>query len=138
MLSSMSFWNDIRTAVRLTGEIRKARENGSTVEVRRVWRVPALKPTYWGYTMEFCLMRDREMEKAILAVFNTFPEPIQHSLTFTPKGPGAWLERARFWQREFKPTLPPKMYHAAMVKFISWYAHCLKMQADAERVKTTT
>lgn len=84
----MSFWNDIRTAVRLTGEIRKARENGSTVEVRRVWRVPALKPTYWGYTMEFCLMRDREMEKAILAVFNTFPEPIQHSLTFTPKGRG--------------------------------------------------
>ncbi|MDE6591059.1 MAG: hypothetical protein K2K53_12115 [Oscillospiraceae bacterium] len=132
----MSFWKDVKTAVKLTGEIREARKEGTMVEIRRVWHGPMLKPTYWGNTMGFCLIHDREMEKAILAVFLTFPEPVQHSLTFSPKGPGEWVERARFWQQRLMPALPSKMYHAAIVKFISWYVHCLRM--DAERIKATT
>lgn len=58
----MSFWKDIKTAVALVGEIRSAREDGVMLEARRVWRVPALKPTaYWPHTMEFCLVCNREI-----------------------------------------------------------------------------
>ena len=133
----MSFLKDIKTEVKLIGEIRKEQKAGRTVGIRRAWIAPVLKPTYWGSTMESCLMRDREMERAVLAVFCTFPESVQHSLTFTAKGPGAWADRARFWQRELKPALQPKMYHAVMVEFIRWYARCRKMQTGAERAKVT-
>ena len=133
----MSLWKNIKTAVRLTGDIRKEQKAGRTVEIRTVWLAPVLKPTYWGSTMESCLMHDREMERAVLAVFRTFPESVQYSLTFSPKGPRGWVERARFWQRELEPALQPKMYLAVMVEFIRWYARCRKMQTNAERAKVT-
>lgn len=135
----MSFGKDIKTAVVPVCKIRSAQGNGVMAKTRTVWRVHELKSTYWPHTMEFCLVCNREMGKAIRAVFLTFPEPVQHFLTFTPNGPGEWAERARFWQRNLMPVLPPKMYHDAMATFVSWYAHCLKLlarsngQADEKR-----
>lgn len=131
----MQILQDIKTAVKLTGEIRKARKEGAGVEVRKVWRIPVLKSSYWPWTMEACLMRGGETEKAVVAVFDSLPEEVQHSLTFTPEEkPGKWVERARFWQQQLKPALPPEMYHAVMLTYIHWYAHCLRMRSEkAER-----
>ena len=129
----VSIFNDIKTAVKLTGEVRKARKEGASIEARKVWRVPMLKTTYWTWTMEACLMCGGDTGKAVRDVFYTLPEETQHQLTFTPKGPGEWVERARFWQRQLRPVLPPKMYHAVMVKFIGWYAHCLRMRKGREQ-----
>lgn len=70
--------------------------------------------------------------KAVCAVFETFLEEVQHSLTFAPKEPGQWVDRARFWQRELKPTLPPRMYHKVMTLFVGWYAHCLRRRKEAQ------
>ena len=123
---------DIKSAVKLTGEIRKARKEGASIEARKVWKVPVIKTDYWGWTMEACLLCGSDAGKAAVAVFETFPEPVQHTLTFCPQKPGEWVERARFWQAQFKPALPPKMYHDAMIKFISWYAHCLRMRKGRE------
>lgn len=126
----MSFWNDIKTAVVLTGEIRKARKEGaSAVQVRPVYKVPLvdLKPPYLN-TIEGCLTwkLGREADRAVMAVFNGFPYEVQRRLEFTPEKAGEWVERAQFWQQELKPVLPPKMYHAIMALTINWYAHCLR------------
>lgn len=129
----VSILNDIKTAVKLTGEIRKARKEGVSIEARKVWKVPILKSTLWTGTMEACLLCGKDTERAVRDVFYSLPEEIQHQLTFTPKGPGEWVERARFWQVQLKPALLPKMYHDTMIKFISWYAHCLRIRKRREQ-----
>lgn len=65
----LTIFQDIKTAVNLTGEIRKARKEGASIEARKVWRVPVLKTTYWAWTMEACLMNGGETEKAVRGVF---------------------------------------------------------------------
>lgn len=132
MKTKGNIFTDIATAVKLTGEIRRARKAGA--QIKPVYTVPVLKTGYWGWTMEFCLMRDRETERAVEAVFNTLPEPVQHFLTFTPKNPGDWAERARFWQQQLRPVLPSKMYHTIMARFIGWYIHCLRRRKEATAI----
>jgi len=127
----LSIFQDIKTAVNLTGEIRKARKEGASIEARKVWRVPMLKTTYWAWTMEACLMNGGETEKAVCGAFYSLPEETQHSLTFTPEKSGEWAERARFWQQLLKPALPSKMYHEVMLTFVHWYAHCLRRRQGA-------
>ena len=49
----MKILQDIATAVRLTGEVRKARKTGASgVQVKPVYTVPAVRFGYWGFTME--------------------------------------------------------------------------------------
>ena len=78
--------------------------------------------------MEGCLFCGQKRQP-IRDVFGSFPEEVQRSLVFTPKGRGEWIERARFWARELKPALQPEMYHEAMLRIIGWYAHCLRRRA---------
>lgn len=122
----MNILRDITTAVKLTGEIRKARKVGASgFQVSPVYSLPVCKISYWTQTMEATIMRGGDTEKAVRDVFYALPEEIQHNFTFSPKK-GEWAERARFWQLELKPTLPPEMYHKVMLLFIGWYIHCLR------------
>lgn len=125
----MNILQDIRTAANLFGEVRKARKAGADgFQVRSFRSVPVYHMGYWGGTMEGCLFYGQKW-KPIRDVFGSFPEDVQRSLTFTPKGHGEWVERARFWARELKPALQPEMYHEAMLRLIGWYAHCLRRRA---------
>lgn len=115
----------VKPAVKLTGEIRKARKAGaSAVQIRPM---PA-----WVNTIEGCQTHElgRDIDRAVMEVFKGLPYEVQRRLEFTPEGPGAWVKRARFWQQELRPVLPPKTYHAVMASFASWYARCLRMRAS--------
>lgn len=127
----MNILQDIKTAVKLTGEIRKARKEGATLETHKVWLLPEIKITYWGWTIEAGHMCGTDMGKAVRDVFYTLPEETQHALTFTPKEPRGWIDRARFWQRELKPALEPKTYHEVMLLLIGLYAKCLRKEKVA-------
>ena len=72
-----------------------------------------------------------EADKSVMKLFKSLPYETQMWLSFTPEGPWEWAERARFWQRELKPVLPPKMYHSVMARFVSWYAHCKRRRNKA-------
>lgn len=127
---------DIQTAVKLTGEIRKARKAGaSAVQIRPMYKVPFvdLKPA-WCNTIESGLTWElsRDTDRAVMEVFDGLPYEVQRQLEFTPEGPGAWVERARFWQRELRSVLPPKTYHAVMALLANWYAHRLRMRKEAQ------
>ncbi|WP_217959740.1 hypothetical protein [Acutalibacter muris] len=93
-------------------------------EVREVWPVPVMHTGCWTFTMEACLLTG-ELEKAVCSVFITFPETIQHALTFNPSC-GGWADRARFWQTVLKLSLPPEHYHATMRKFLAHYTWVLR------------
>ena len=126
-----NIFTDAITAVKLTGEVRKARKAGAdAVKIQPIYTVPVLKPTYWTGTMEACLMCGGDTEKAVRDVFYSLPEEAQHSLTFSPEKPEEWVERARFWQQQLKPALPSKMYHDVMLLFTGWYIHCLRMRKE--------
>jgi len=132
----MTIFQDIKTAIKMTGEIRKARENGaSAVQVRPVYRVPFVDfgPGYI-HTMEGHLTRNsgREVHRAVNEVFERLPRDVQHQLVeFTPEGPGGWVERAKFWQKQLGPALPLAMYHDVMLTFIHHYACCMRMRKEA-------
>lgn len=121
----MNFLQDIKLAVKLAGEVRRAREAGASVEVRTVQRTSERCLDYWPMTTEYGLLHGVHLE-AVRAVFRTFDENTQHSLTFSPVT-GGWTARAQFWRQQLKPALPPKTYHAVMMAFTGWYAHCLRM-----------
>ena len=127
---------DIQTAVKLTGEIRKARKAGANaVQIRPMYTVPCVTfgPAY-ANTVEFGLTWNlpRDTDLAVRKVFKALPYETQRWLEFTPRGAVGWVERARFWQRELRSVLPPKSYHAVMALFANWYAHCLRMRKEAQ------
>lgn len=93
-------------------------------EVREVWPIPVIDTGCWTFTMEACLLTG-ELEKAVRSVFATFPEKIQHALTFTPNS-GGWADRAQFWQTILKLTLPSEQYYAALRKILAHYAKVVR------------
>lgn len=130
----MNILQDIKTAVKLTGEIRKARKNGAdSVQVRPVCTLPCVDfgPAY-GNTMECGLSRllDKATDRAVMEAFKRLPCDTQRWLNFTPREPGEWAERARFWQSELKPVLPTDMYHKTMALFIGHYSKCLRKRKE--------
>ena len=131
----MSILKDITTAVKLTAEVRKARKSGAdSIQINPVYKVPgvAAGPVYYN-TIEGCLSWEmgEEADKSVMKLFKSLPYETQMWLSFTPEGPWEWAERARFWQRELKPVLPPKMHHSVMARFVSWYAHCKRRRNKA-------
>ena len=115
----MKILQDIATAVRLTGEVRKARKTGASgVQVKPVYTVPAVRLGYWGLTMEGCLFYGPKWQP-LRDVFDSFPEETQHALCFSPNT-GEWGDRVRFWQRELRSTLEPKLYHEMIHTLIQW------------------
>ena len=131
-----NIFTDIATAVKVTGTIREARKAGAdAVRVKPIRIMPvAALPLGFLDVMEGCSAWNlgRETYQAAKEVFDSLPEKTKRDLAPTPERPGEWVERARFWQNLLKPALPPKMYHAVMVKFISWYTHCLRRRKGAE------
>lgn len=129
----MKILQDIATAVKLTGEVRKARKAGaSRVEVKPVYTVPAVRFGYWGFTMEGCLFCGPKW-RPLRDVFSSFPEKTQHALTFSPKD-GEWGDRVRFWKRELRDALEPKLYHEMIHTLIQWGIRCRRRTLEEATV----
>lgn len=132
----MKILQDVKTAAEVFGEIRKARRAGaSAVQVRPVYRVPAVRLGYFTATMEACLFQGGTSHgntfKTINDAFKTLPEDVQHSLTFTPP-PGGWAERARLWGDLLRPVLPDALYHEAMLTLLRHYSKCVRRRLGVQ------
>ncbi len=125
---------DVSAAVEAFGAIRRARKRGANrvkIEVKAVKTLPVVTLSYWGQTMEGCLFTGKEW-KPVRDVFDSLDADTQRALTFTPQD-GRWADRARFWQEQMKPALPPEIYHRAMLKLTHWFAHCVRMRLEAAK-----
>lgn len=127
-------FEDIKTAVRVTGEIRKARKAGANaVQIRPVYRIPVVKLDYWCSTMEFCLFYTHEKEyHPVMETFNRLPEELQHALTFSPSDEvlNGWTDRAKFWALLLRPVLPPDLYHDVMLRILQHYSKCRRYRLE--------
>ena len=127
----MKILQDVATAVKLTGEVRKARKAGAdAIKVQPIWTVPMLRIGYWGFTGEACILYGKEF-RPVVDVFKTFPEEVQHRLTFSPKD-GEWGDRVRFWQDALRPVLEPHLYYAAISRIIRWGIRCRRYRLGLE------
>ena len=128
----MQIFEDIKTAVQVTGEIRKARKAGATaVQIRPVYRVPVAKLDYWCSTLEWCLCYTHEKEyRPVMEAFNRLPEELQHALTFSPSDEvlNGWTDRAKFWALLLRPILPPDLYHDVMLRILQHYGKCRRFR----------
>lgn len=114
----IEFFSDVITAVRLAGEIRRAKK-------RTVCVYPSAHGAVWLDTIEGYLFQpSNELGKAVRNVFRGFDAETRHALAFSPDD-GEWIERAKFWKENLK-VLPQKDYHAAMQIILQWYILCVK------------
>lgn len=129
----MEFLQDIKTAVTVFGEVRKARKAGaSALQVKPVYTIPAVHFGYWGFTMEGCLFYGQKWQP-LRDVFNSFPEETQHALTFGVKD-GEWGDRVRFWKEALRDTLEPDLYHEMIFTLIQWGIRCRRRTLEEATV----
>ncbi len=121
-----TFLSDVKTAVDIFGKLRRIRKAQKEPAVTVSLKLPILNMSYWPSTMESCLLLG-DIGKAARKVFLTFPEDVQHAMTFTPKS-GEYADRIRLWQKALKPALPPKQYHEAIQKLIRWSIRCVRSE----------
>lgn len=123
---------DIRTAGKVFGDLRRARSEGFTPgPVQRTYQVPAVRLKPWGFTLEACLLYGPEA-RPVIQVFEALPRELQHALTFTPSDsvPGSWTDRARFWALVLRPALPPEDCRAVLLTLLRHYAWCVRRRRE--------
>lgn len=125
----MKILQDVCTAVKLTSEIHKARREGATgFRIQPVRTVPLLSGgggVSFLYSMEGCQILNADVPglfEAVHAVYKEFDYEVQRMLAFGPR-PGEWRERAEFWKRELKDTLPENLYRKAMMVILNRFAY---------------
>ena len=104
-----NLFSDAKTAMDIFGKLRRIRKAQKEPAVTVSLKLPILNMSYWPSTMENCLLLG-DTGKAARKVFLTFPEDVQHAMTFTPK-------------------LPPKQYHEAIQKLIRWSIRCVRLES---------
>ena len=87
-------------AAKVFGTAREARKQGAELRVQETVRLPVYKLTKWGETMEGALFQGEADRAARKVFYSLAPET----------------------------TLPPKMYHEAMIRLCSWYRRCIHMR----------
>lgn len=119
--------SDVKTAVDIFGKLRSIRKEGKAPAVTVSLKLPILNVSYWPSTVESCILLG-DVGKAACKVFLTFPEDVQHAMTFAPRR-GEYADRIRLWQKALKPALPPKQYHEAIQKIIRWSIRCVRVES---------
>lgn len=108
----MNIWTRIKKAVK--------RQGPPAVKAIPVYRMgyPFLNTVEGGVLWN----RSRELYRAAKEVYDAFPEDWKKRLAFSPEA-GNLCGRARFWQENLLPALPPERYYAAMQAIYRWYRH---------------
>lgn len=119
-----NFISDLRTAAKVFNQAKRARKRGAVLQVQETINLPVYKLGGWSATLEATLF-PRETDQFVRNVFYGFAPNVQHDLLFTPESSGGWLARAQFWREQLRPTLPPDMFHAAMIRLCSHYRNII-------------
>jgi hypothetical protein len=122
--------NDLGTAARLFKDIRQARKDGKTLEIKQSIQVPCFKPSAsFLDTVEGCALAGYSwrLYESVKPIFDTFSYNEKRMLAFAPKD-GDFVERVQFWQNTLKYTIEPTLYHVAIFTIIQWFIHIKQMR----------
>lgn len=119
---------DIKEAVKMFTEVRKARKEGVAVEVRQYRQLPFIKCGGFYNTVEGCTLSwlDKRIVDKSQRAFNELPENVKNLLYFSPKD-GEFTDRANFWRYLLEPVLTADELRVAMIHILRWYIHIKHM-----------
>ena len=124
----MHIVTDIKAAVKIFSEIRKARKEGAAVEVRQFNQFPFVRCGGFYNTVEGLTLAD--LDKKIVdssqEAFNRLSEDVKNLLYFSPKD-GEFADRANFWRYLLEPVLTAEELRTAMICILRWYIHIKHM-----------
>lgn len=123
-----NFITDIRAAVNMFTEIRKARKEGVAIEVRQCKQLPFIKSGGFYNTVEGCTLAwlDKRIVSRSQGAFNELPDDVKNLLYFSPKD-GEFTDRANFWRYLLEPVLTAEELRTAMIRILRWYIHIKHM-----------
>ena len=119
-----NFISELRIAAKVFKQAQKARQLGAVLQVQEAVNLPVYKLNGWGATLESTLLRGQAYQAACEVFYELAPK-VRHDLLFTPENSGGWLARAQFWREQLRPTLPPDVFHAAMIRLCSHYRNII-------------
>lgn len=113
---------ELKTAVRLFMDMRKARKCGDTIRIEEKVQIPVIQSGGFYSTVEGCAISNCEKEIADAAqrAFSRLPDSEKHRLAFSPKA-GEFAERAAFWKDLLKPDMSEQQYRKAILALIRQY-----------------
>lgn len=120
----MNIVTDIKTAVKMFTEIRKARKEGVAVEVRQCRQLPFVRCGGFYNTVEGLTLSnlDKKIVNRSQEAFNELTEDMKNLLYFSPKD-GEFKDRANFWRYLLEPVLTAEELRTAMICILRWYIH---------------
>ncbi len=124
----MHIVTDIKAAVKIFSEIRKARKEGAEVKVRQCRQLPFVRcggfyNTVEGLTLSYL---DKKIVDSSQEAFNGLPEDVKDLLYFSPKD-GEFADRANFWRYLLELVLTAEELRTAMICILRWYIHIKHM-----------
>ena len=121
---------DMKAAVNLFKDMRKARREGTGVVIKQCRELPFVKsgPGFYD-TPEGCNLNHcgRRIDKAAREAFAALPYEEKRRMCFTPKA-GEYVERVDFWRHMLEPVLTAKELRAAMMRLLHLYIHCKRLE----------
>ena len=120
--------NDIRTALKMFTEIRKARKEGAAVEVRQCQQLPFVRCGGFYNTVEGLTLADLDQKivNRSQEAFNGLSEDVKNLLYFSPKD-GEFTDRVNFWRYLLEPVLTDEELRTAMICILRCYIHIKHM-----------
>ena len=131
--------NDVKTAVNVFGEIRKARKSGAdAVEIKTqpVKSIPVIQCGFGFYdTVEGCTLSNcgKEIRDTASELYNQLPYEVKQVLGYVPKD-GEFTARVQIWRELLGTALPPKLYRKAMFAIIHWFIHIKHIREEGASV----
>jgi len=124
----MHIVTDIKAAVKIFSEIRKARKEGAEVKVRQCRQLPFVRcggfyNTVEGLTLSYL---DKKIVDSSQEAFNGLTEDVKDLLYFSPKD-GEFADRANFWRYLLELVLTAEEMRTAMICILRWYIHIKHM-----------
>lgn len=115
---------DIKMVADLFVNIRKARKEGTQVEVREVVKVPFNTGIGILNTVEGRALwnHNKKLFDAVQVEFNKLTQEEKHKLSFVPKD-NEFVERAYIWRTMINSVLPPDDCRKAMITILHQYIH---------------
>ena len=123
-MSNIDLIKDIKSAVSIFRDMRKARRTARENEANGIMMLPKLQGaslfnTVEGTVLSYC---GKDITEAACKAFKELNHEKRNQLCFSPRN-GEFIDRADFWRELLSSVMTEKQLRKAMIRIIHWYIH---------------
>lgn len=115
---------DIKSAVNIFRDMRKARRQESESEAKGIMMLPELQGRSFYDTVEGTVLShcEKGIFKTAYKAFSELDNEKKHQLCFSPRD-GEFIDRANLWKELLSPVMTEKQLRKAMIRITHKYIH---------------